>query len=123
MGSNSDDSVAYNSKNVPASAIPDTENEESSSEGDNTVVDGHLVELSFPVESSNANESGKFAVMIPESSSESSLAELSSLDTGLVGQSQGDIEDEDGLAGMFSENEENEVNDESEQEEDLLAVI
>jgi len=122
---NSDDSVAYNSKNVPASAIPDTEseNEESSSEGDNTVVDGHLVELSFPVESSNANESGKFAVMIPESSSESSLAELSSLDTGLVGQSQGDIEDEDGLAGMFSENEENEVNDESEQEEDLLAVI
>ena len=37
---------------------------------------------------------------------------------------QGDIEkNEDVLAGMFSENEEIGVNDESDQEEDLLAVI
>ena len=36
---------------------------------------------------------------------------------------QGDAGNEDRLAGMFSDNEENEVNDESEQEEDLLAVI
>jgi len=123
---NAEDNVADDCENVPASANPaiESENEESSPEDDNDTLDAHLVELSrHPVESSNGNESKKFAVMIPESSSESSLAELSPLDTGLVGQSQGDIENEDVLAGMFSENEEIGVNDESDQEEDLLAVI